>query len=121
MKQLLFSLVIFTLLQNCTENTTNQSVNQPPVAVQTVQTAEKDQLLRHVVLFKFKDEATAADVKKVEDAFRDLPNHISEIKAFEWGTNNSPEGLAEGFTHCFFVSFANEEGRAIYLPNPKHQ
>ena len=30
-------------------------------------------LLRHVVLFKFKDGTPAADIKKVEDAFRALP------------------------------------------------
>lgn len=80
-----------------------------------------DKLLRHVVLFKFKDASSAADVKKVEDAFRQLPSKIKEIKAFEWGTNNSPEGLAQGFTHCFFVSFESEAARAAYLPHPAHQ
>lgn len=78
-------------------------------------------LLRHVVLFKFKDSTSAADVKKVEDAFRALPSKIKEIKAFEWGTNNSPEGLNQGFTHCFFVSFGNEKDREVYLPHPAHQ
>lgn len=63
------------------------------------QTSEK--LLRHVVLFKFKETSTAADIKKVEDAFRALPSKITAIKALEWGTNNSPENLAQGFTHCF--------------------
>lgn len=78
-------------------------------------------LLRHVVFFKFKDNASAADVKKVEDAFRALPSKIKEIKAFEWGTNNSPEGLNQGFTHCFFVSFGSEKDREVYLPHPAHQ
>lgn len=84
-------------------------------------TANADSLLRHVVLFKFKDGTTAADVKKVEDAFRALPSRIKEIKAFEWGTNNSPEGLSQGFTHCFFLSFASEGDRAAYLPHPAHK
>ena len=77
--------------------------------------------LRHVVLFKFKDDAKAEDLKKVEDAFRALPSKISTIKDFEWGTNNSPEGLADGFTHCFFLTFDNAEGRAVYLPHPAHK
>ena len=72
-------------------------------------------------MFKFKDDALKADIEKVENAFRDLPNHISEIKDFEWGTNNSPEELEQGFTHCFFVSFENEAGREVFLPHPKHQ
>ena len=77
-------------------------------------------LLRHVVLFKFKDTATPDDIKKVEEAFRELPSIITEVKAFEWGTNNSPESLNQGFTHCFFVSFASERDRDAYLPHPAH-
>ncbi|MEQ8807837.1 MAG: Dabb family protein, partial [Imperialibacter sp.] len=52
--------------------------------------------LRHVVLFKFKDTSSAEDVKKVVEAFEALPKKIKQIKAFEWGTNNSPEGLNQG-------------------------
>ncbi|MFZ5831950.1 MAG: Dabb family protein [Planctomycetota bacterium] len=78
-------------------------------------------LLRHVVLFKFKDGTSDADVKKIEDAFRSLPNKVPEIVDFEWGTNNSPEGKAEGFTHCFFLTFKDAKGRDIYLPHPAHK
>ncbi|ODS80334.1 MAG: hypothetical protein ABS46_14555 [Cytophagaceae bacterium SCN 52-12] len=78
-------------------------------------------MLRHVVLFKFKDSSSVEDVRSVEAAFRNLQNEIPEIKAFEWGTNNSPEGLDDGFTHVFFVSFTSEEDRAVYLPHPKHK
>jgi len=78
-------------------------------------------LLRHVVIFKFNDNSAAADIKKVEDAFRALPSKIKEIKDFEWGTNNSPENLDQGFTHCFFVSFASEKDREVYLPHPAHK
>jgi hypothetical protein len=77
-------------------------------------------MLRHVVLFKFKDNSSATDVKKVEDAFRALPSKIKEIQDFEFGTNNSPENLNQGFTHCFFVSFASEKDREVYLPHPAH-
>jgi lysophospholipase L1-like esterase len=77
--------------------------------------------LRHVVLFKFKDDATPEQVKKVEDAFRQLPKRIDTIKDFEWGTDNSPEMIAQGFTHCFLVTFADEKGRAAYLPHAAHK
>jgi len=77
--------------------------------------------LRHVVLFSFKPGSSEADIKKVEDAFRTLPSKIPEIKGFEWGTNNSPEGLAQGFTHCFFLTFNSEKDREIYLPHPDHK
>ncbi len=77
--------------------------------------------LKHAVFFKFKDDAPAEDVKAVEDAFVALPSKIDTIKAFEWGTNNSPESHSHGFTHCFMVTFGSEEGRATYLPHPDHK
>ncbi|MCA9178866.1 MAG: Dabb family protein [Planctomycetales bacterium] len=78
-------------------------------------------LLRHVVLFKFKDSVTAEEIKEVEQAFAALPGKIDVIVDFEWGTDVSVEGKAKGFTHCFFVSFKDKEGRATYLPHPAHQ
>jgi len=87
----------------------------------SAQKANDQKLLRHVVLFKFTDGTSAADMKKVEDAFRALPAKIKEIKGFEWGTNNSPEKLNQGFTHCFFLSFSSEKDRDAYLPNPAHK
>jgi Stress responsive A/B Barrel Domain len=77
-------------------------------------------VLRHVVLFSFKDSSTAEQIKAVTDAFAALPKKIKQIKSFEWGTNNSPESLNQGFTHCFFVTFASEKDRAVYLPHPDH-
>jgi hypothetical protein len=78
-------------------------------------------LLRHVVLLKFKDESSTADIKKVENAFRQLPSKIKAVKGFEWGTNNSPENINQGFTHCFFVTFATEKDREEYLPHAAHK
>nr|WP_229239319.1 Dabb family protein [Emticicia agri] len=82
---------------------------------------EPAKLLRHAVLFKFKDSSSPADVKKVEEAFKALPGQIKEIADFEWGTNNSPENLNQGFTHLFFVSFKTEKDREVYLPHPAHK
>nr|WP_229217252.1 Dabb family protein [Dyadobacter luteus] len=78
-------------------------------------------MLRHVVLLKFKDSSTPEQVKEVEDAFRKLKSKIKEVKDFEWGLENSPEGLSQGFTHIFFVTFNSEEDRAVYLPHPDHK
>ena len=81
---------------------------------------EIEKPLKHAVFFKFKDDAAAEDIKKVEDAFAALPKKIDAIKGFEWGTNNSPEGKDDGFTHCFMVTFDSEQGREAYLPHPDH-
>jgi hypothetical protein len=77
--------------------------------------------VRHVVLFKFKEGTTAQQQKLVEDGFRELPKKIHEVVAFEWGTNISPENLAQGFTHCFLVTFNDVKSRDAYLPHPSHR
>jgi hypothetical protein len=82
---------------------------------------ESPKMLRHVVLFKFKDDASEDQVKAVTDAFAALPKKIDTIKDFEWGTDVSVENKSEGFTHCFVVTFADEKGREIYLPHPAHK
>lgn len=87
----------------------------------TRSSVELDKTLRHAVFFKFKDDASAEQVQAIEAAFAALPSKIDAIKEFEWGTNNSPEKHDDGFTHCFMVTFASEEGRAEYLPHEAHQ
>ena len=76
---------------------------------------------RHVVLFKFKDSATPEQVKAVEEAFKALPTKIDTIVDFEWGTNVSPEGKDDGYTHCFFVTFKDKAGLEVYLPHSAHK
>ena len=77
--------------------------------------------LRHVVLFKFKDSVSKAQVKEVVDAFAALPKQIDHIKDFEWGTDVSVEQKAAGFTHAFIVTFDSVAGRDAYLPHPAHK
>src|SRR5690606_32326294 len=87
----------------------------------TMDIEQQDSLLRHVVLFKFKPGTSKENIAKVEAAFSALPSKIPQIVGYEWGLNNSPEGLDKGFTHCFFLTFHSEEDRAIYLPHPDHK
>lgn len=78
-------------------------------------------VLRHVVLFKFKDTSSREDIKKVEDAFIALKGKIKLINDFEWGINSSPEGLNQGLTHCFLATFASDKDRDDYLVHPDHK
>jgi hypothetical protein len=81
----------------------------------------KDGAYRHVVLFKFKDDAPKEKVAEVEKAFAALKDKIDLIQDYEWGKNVSPEGLDDGFTHCFFVTFKNKADLEKYLPHPEHK
>lgn len=87
----------------------------------SAQQKNQQRLLRHVVMFGWNDGTDTASINKIVAAFRDLPSKISLIKSFEWGTNNSPEGLNNGLTHCFFVTFSNEADRDAYLIHPSHK
>jgi len=77
--------------------------------------------LRHVVMFGFKESSTETEVQGVVEAFAKLPEQIPEIADFEYGRNNSPEGLNDGLTHCFLVTFDSEADRETYLPHPAHK
>jgi len=39
----------------------------------------------------------------------------------EGGLNNSPEGLSEGYTHGYILTFPSQTERDIYLPHEKHR
>ena len=83
--------------------------------------AQTGKTLRHVVMFKFKDTATPANIKTVEDAFAQLPKKITTIKSYEWGINSSPEGLNQGLTHCFILTFTSDKDRNDYIVHPAHK
>lgn len=110
MKKNFFLLIIISVI-----NTMGPAVNAQATA------SVKPGALRHIVLFAFKPETTPTQLAEVEAAFAALPAKIPQIQSFEWGLNNSPEGLNKGFTHCYTLTFASEEDRAIYLPHPDHK
>ena len=83
--------------------------------------SKTEKLLRHVVLFKFKDTSKPEDVQRVVAAFAALPGKIDAIADFEWGTDVGVENLSQGFTHCFLVTFRDAKGRDAYLPHPAHE
>ena len=78
-------------------------------------------VLRHVVLFAFRNSATADQVNAVVADFGKLKDAIPGIAAYEWGSNVSPEGLNDGFTHCFTLTFATAADRDAYLVHAAHQ
>lgn len=88
----------------------------------TTEAADKpDKLLRHIVLYKFKDNLKPGEVQQVMDAFAALPKKIKTIVDFEYGLNKSPEGKSEGLTHAFVVTFKSEADRDAYLVDPAHK
>ncbi len=79
-----------------------------------------NKLLRHVVIFKFKDSSSPEDIKKVAASFAGLYGKVPQVKNFEWGINVSPEHYNEGFTHCFILTFSAEKDLSDYQLAPAH-
>ena len=82
---------------------------------------KKAKQLRHFVCFKYKAEASKEQIAEVDKAFAALEKKINEIKGFEKGINNSPEGLNKGFKHCYLITFNSEKDRDVYLVHPAHK
>jgi len=105
---------------NPTEKSMSE-VSNPPEVESTFGPTPEGKVLRHAVFFSFRESTNEEAVTEVVNSFRDLPSKIEEIIEFSWGVNNSPESLDDGYTHCFFLKFKDEAGRAAYLPHPAHK
>ena len=86
----------------------------------STENSDKKQVLRHVVTFQFKEEVTAKRRTQAIKDFVALKDSIPGILSFEGGQDISVEGLSKGFTHCFIITFENEQARDAYIPHPAH-
>jgi hypothetical protein len=81
----------------------------------------KEEQMRHIVVFKYKPDATEEQVEKVTKAFGELKDKIPGIVSFEHGINDSPENKNLGFTHVYLLTFEDAQARDTYLPHPEHK
>ena len=81
---------------------------------------EKKELnkLRHFVCFKYKSDVTQEMISEVETAFLELEKKIKDIKGFEKGENNSPEGLNKGFNIVILLLLNLKKEEIITLSTP---
>lgn len=77
--------------------------------------------VQHVVLVKFRPEAPAGLMAEVVAAIDALKPKLPGLVEVSGGANNSPEGLAKGFTHGFVVTFVDRATRDAYLEHPDHE
>jgi len=121
LKNLLCCLIVAIICAGCCGNKAGKCCAMSKTEGQKACAKECPKMLRHVVLFKFKEGTTPEKIKEVEKSFAALPEKIDVIKGFEMGTNVSVENHSEGFTHCFLVSFSSEADRDTYLNHPAHK
>ncbi|MGJ8657297.1 MAG: Dabb family protein [Akkermansiaceae bacterium] len=77
-------------------------------------------MTRHFGVFHFKPEITQAEIDESFVALVDLKNKIPGLQSVEHGPYKSDEGLNDGFTHGFIMTFDSAADRDNYLPHPDH-
>ena len=77
--------------------------------------------VQHMVVVKFKTPEGASKIKPLFAALADLPRRIPGILYYSAGPYASPEGLNQGFTHGFLMTFKDAQARDTYLTHPEHQ
>jgi hypothetical protein len=77
--------------------------------------------IKHIAVFEFKPSCSAQDHARFWQEIEALPKKISGILEYSGGPNASSEGLNQGFTHSFVMTFESEAARDAYLPHPIHQ
>lgn len=78
-------------------------------------------MVTHIVLFRFRSDLPEGSVESVFEELRGFRQTIPGITDFQGGAYSSPEGLSQGFTHGFTMTFADAAARDAYLPHPFHQ
>ena len=78
--------------------------------------------IRHIVLFRYRDDIDGKDLQKIEQKFHELQTSRRDgrpyILSIESGAQNSPEGLGQGFHQAYIVSFASQGDRNYYVGEP---
>ena len=78
-------------------------------------------MVRHIALLQFKDSITPQQIDECFAAIKGMQGRIPGIVGYEQGPYESDEGLNEGFTHGFILTFDSPASRDAYLPHPIHE
>ncbi len=78
-------------------------------------------MVRHYGVFKFKPQVSAPQIEACFRTMKAMVGMIPGLMDMEYGPYSSPEGMNDGFTHGFLMTFDSEESRDAYLPHPIHE
>lgn len=74
---------------------------------------------RHVVLFRFSDDATEEQKRTLEERLRALPGAIPELKAYAIGGD---AGINSGnLDFAVVADFDDQDGYRVYRDHPEHR
>ena len=77
--------------------------------------------IKHYGVFRFREGVTEPEIEECFAEMKSMVGKIPGLLEMTSGVYNSSEGLNEGFTHGFIMTFENAESRDAYLPHPEHE
>jgi hypothetical protein len=77
--------------------------------------------VKHIGLIKFKEGTAQDQIDSLFQEIMDMSETVPGIEDYVSGENSSPEGLNQGFTHAFIMTFTDTAARDAYLPHPDHE
>ncbi|MFC4994144.1 Dabb family protein [Rubritalea tangerina] len=77
-------------------------------------------MVRHLGFFQFKEGVSDEEIAMCFDELRAMVGQIPGLLSIEHGLHQSDEGLDDGFTHAFCMTFESIAARDAYLPHPVH-
>lgn len=77
--------------------------------------------VKHYGCFQFKPGTTADQISGCFAVMADMVGNIPGLLDFNHGPYDSAEGLNDGYTHGFIMTFESPRARDEYLPHPVHE
>lgn len=77
--------------------------------------------VKHFGVFQFKDHITPAQIDRCFASMHAMVGEIPGLTEMVHGPYKSDEGLNDGFSHGFIMTFESPEARDAYLPHPVHE
>ena len=77
--------------------------------------------VKHFGVFQFKQGVTPAQIENCFAEMGGMVGNIPGLLDFIHGPYESAEGLNDGFTHGFIMTFESPLARDAYLPHPVHE
>jgi hypothetical protein len=72
-------------------------------------------------MFQFKSGVTESQIAGCFSEMQAMVGKIPGLLDMEHGPYESAEGLNDGFTHGFIMTFDSAANRDAYLPHPEHE
>ena len=78
-------------------------------------------MTRHFGMFQFKQGVSDAQIAECFSTMKGMIGKVPGFLEMEYGPYDSSEGLNDGYTHGFIMTFETPEAREAYLPHPVHE